>query len=65
MPSNIICIDANFVVRLVSSQNANSPFIMLWEQWKVNQSTLVAPNLFYYEVTNALYRMSRHPGQEC
>ena len=59
MPSNIICVDANFVVRLVNSKTANSPFITLWEQWQANQSTLVAPTLFYYEVTNALYRMSK------
>lgn len=59
MTDKLICADANFIVRLVSSQVPNSTFIILWEEWKVDQITVVAPTLFYYEVTNALYRMSK------
>lgn len=59
MANNLVCADANFVVRLVNSQIANSAFITLWEEWRANQITVVAPTLFYYEVTNALYRMSK------
>jgi predicted nucleic acid-binding protein len=59
MTNNLICVDANFIVRLVTSQMANSNFINLWEEWTTNQITIVAPTLLYYEVTNALYRMSK------
>jgi predicted nucleic acid-binding protein len=59
MTNNLVCTDANFIVRLVNSQVPNSAFITLWEEWKANQITVVAPTLFYYEVTNALYRMNK------
>jgi predicted nucleic acid-binding protein len=59
MTNRLVCTDANFIVRLVNSQVANSTFITLWEEWRANQITVVAPTLFYYEVTNALYRISR------
>jgi predicted nucleic acid-binding protein len=59
MSDSLICVDANFIVRLVNSQSANSAFIILWEEWKTNQIKTVAPTLFYYEVNNALYRMSK------
>ncbi|MGK7939689.1 MAG: type II toxin-antitoxin system VapC family toxin [Crocosphaera sp.] len=59
MANNLICVDANFIVRLVNIQIANSAFITLWEEWRANEITVVAPTLFYYEVTNALYRMSK------
>jgi predicted nucleic acid-binding protein len=59
MTSNLICVDANFVVRLVNSQSANSDFIVLWEEWQNNETLIVAPTLFYYEVTNALYRIAK------
>ena len=59
MTNHLVCADANFIIRLVSSQTDNSAFITLWEEWRGNQITVVAPTLFYYEVTNALYRMSK------
>ena len=57
MTDNLVCIDANFIVRLVNSESANSAFLILWEKWQNNETIVVAPTLFYYEVTNALYRM--------
>ncbi|ACB54344.1 hypothetical protein cce_4998 [Crocosphaera subtropica ATCC 51142] len=59
MTNHLVCVDANFIVRLVNTQVPNSTLITLWEEWQANQITVVAPTLFYYEVTNALYRMSK------
>jgi predicted nucleic acid-binding protein len=59
MSKNIICIDANFVVRLVCSHPSETIYINLWTEWKNNNYEIFAPTLFYYEVTNALYRMNR------
>lgn len=59
MSNNLICIDANFMVNLVNSESENSPFFILWEKWQNNETVIVAPTLFYYEVTNALYRMGK------
>ncbi|MBW4566915.1 MAG: type II toxin-antitoxin system VapC family toxin [Tolypothrix carrinoi HA7290-LM1] len=57
MTSKVICIDANFIVRLLTD-NAPSTFRRLWIQWQESEHTIVAPALIYYEVTNALHRMS-------
>jgi predicted nucleic acid-binding protein len=57
MTSKVICIDANFVVRLLTD-NAPSTFRTLWIQWQESEYTIVAPGLIYYEVSNALHRMS-------
>lgn len=59
MSNNLICIDANFMVNLVNSESENSPFFILWEKWQNNETVIVALTLFYYEVTNALYRMGK------
>lgn len=56
MTNKIICVDASFIVRLVTSNSEESPFIILWDQWQTDQYLIVAPTLFYYEITNALHR---------
>jgi predicted nucleic acid-binding protein len=56
MTNKTICVDASFVVRLVTSESEDSPFIVLWDQWQTDQYLIVAPTLFYYEITNALHR---------
>ncbi|HEY9705235.1 MAG TPA: type II toxin-antitoxin system VapC family toxin [Allocoleopsis sp.] len=59
MSNNIICIDANFLVRLVSSHPSETIYLQLWTQWKNNNYQIFAPTLCYYEVSNALYRMNK------
>lgn len=59
MSSVLVCVDANLIVRLVINNSPDSSLIFLWEEWKVNQLQVVAPTLFYYEVTNALFRMGK------
>lgn len=61
MNNSTICIDASLVVRLVTDVNQESNIARLWEQWDVNNMSLVAPALLFFEVTNALYRY-QHQG---
>lgn len=56
MTNKTICVDASFVVRLVTSDSEESLFIVLWDQWQTGEYLIVAPTLFYYEITNALHR---------
>lgn len=56
MSNNIICIDASFLVCLITSDSEDTPFARLWQQWQTERRTFVAPNLLYYEITNAIYR---------
>lgn len=57
--TDYICMDANFAVRLVNSQSESDPWIVLWEEWQAADKQIIAPTLFYYEITNAIYRMGR------
>lgn len=56
--STTICIDANIVVKLLIPQTSGQ-VLDLWTSWKDNQIRLVAPSLIFFEVTNALYQMTR------
>ena len=56
MTANIVCVDASFIVRLVSSEPSASHFEELWNQWQESGDRIIAPALIYYEVSNALHR---------
>ncbi len=58
MTVGVICIDANFVVGLVSSEPSDTRFRDLWNQWRESESQIVAPALIYYEVSNAFHRLA-------
>lgn len=60
MPSSMICVDANLVVRLVLSGTYDSPIVSLWQKWHEDRYSIVAPTLLYYEVSNALRRYVVH-----
>lgn len=55
----MICIDASFIVPLVTSNNSGSSFDQQWNQWQASNTIIVAPTLMIYEVSNALYRYSK------
>jgi predicted nucleic acid-binding protein len=57
MSRQIICVDANFVVKLINNPSEISPYLKLWDNWEQNQTQIIAPTLLYYEVTNVFYRM--------
>ena len=59
MNNYLICVDASFTINLINSKSLDSPFIKLWENWQQNSATIIAPTLFYYEITNALHRMNQ------
>lgn len=55
----MVCVDASFIMRLLTSQNSDSPYDQRWNQWQASNTTPVAPTLIMYEVSNGLYRYSR------
>lgn len=56
MTSGMVCVDASFVVRLLSRGAIAVPFIDLWDRWQDLGYTPVAPALIYYEVSNSFHR---------
>jgi len=57
MTVKIICVDANFVVKLTINALETSPYLKLWDEWEQTQTQIIAPTLLCYEVTNVFHRM--------
>ncbi|BAY77359.1 hypothetical protein NIES25_38210 [Nostoc linckia NIES-25] len=57
MTVKIICVDANFVVKLIVNPLETSPYLTLWDEWEQTQTQIIAPTLLCYEVTNVFHRM--------
>jgi len=55
-----VCVDASFVVPLVTRPHGDSPFPRLWSEWHAAGRRTAAPTLLCYEVTNALHRYVVH-----
>ncbi len=55
----MISVDASLIIRLLTSQDSDSPYDRRWNQWRGSNATIVAPTLIMYEVSNGLYRYSR------
>jgi len=51
-----ICVDASFIIRLVTQPPENSLYLLLWEQWLASDREIIAPALLPYEVSNGLYK---------
>lgn len=58
MTAGVVCVDANFIVGLVSSAPSKTRFRNLWSQWQESEYLIVAPTLIYYEVSNAFHRLA-------
>lgn len=56
MTKNIVCLDANFIVLLVSLKDSDNPFQQKWQEWQNSNYTIIAPTLMMYEVSNAFHR---------
>jgi predicted nucleic acid-binding protein len=54
-PGTRVVIDSNFVVKLLTKQ-PESRFGTLWREWESNNTTINAPALMPYEVTNAFWK---------
>ena len=52
----VVCVDASFIIRLVTQPPEASVYLSRWEQWLVNDVEIIAPSLFPYEVSNGLYK---------
>lgn len=55
MTRNTICVDANFVVSVVTSISIDR-VTALWNQWQREQCAIVAPTLISYEMVNVFHR---------
>jgi predicted nucleic acid-binding protein len=53
------CIDASFIIRLLTSHNVDSLYNVHWQQWQKSNTVIVAPTLIMYEVSNGLYRYQK------
>lgn len=58
MTAGVVCVDANFIVGLVSSAPSETRFRNLWSQWRESVHRIVAPALIYYEISNAFHRLT-------
>ena len=59
MTEKISCVDANFIVKLVTNPSETSPHLIQWDQWKQNQTQIISVTLLCYEITNVFHRMRR------
>jgi len=59
MAPKVVCVDASFIVRLITSNTPDSAFDQYWEEWQEAKYTITAPTLLFYEVSNALYRYAQ------
>ncbi|MEA5565470.1 type II toxin-antitoxin system VapC family toxin [Anabaena sp. UHCC 0399] len=57
MTKQLICVDANFVVKLINNYSETSPYLILWDNWEQNKIQIIAPTLLSYEVTNVFHRI--------
>lgn len=53
-----ICVDANFIVILLTQEE--SPVHAYWQRWLDEQRAIICPALLTFEVTNALHQQWRH-----
>ncbi|MBA2276120.1 MAG: type II toxin-antitoxin system VapC family toxin [Chloroflexia bacterium] len=58
IPASPLCVDANLVVRFLTDPD-DVAIQRHWRSWRNDEQTFIAPFLFRYEVTNALYRLGR------
>lgn len=56
MPGSPICVDASFVVALVTPEALSAKAVELWEEWATKGARIIAPSLLRYEVTSAIRR---------
>jgi predicted nucleic acid-binding protein len=55
-----VCVDASFLVPLVTQPASNSPWTARWSAWHQQGMQPIAPTLLYYEVANVLFRMANY-----
>ena len=58
MPNSSICLDASLVLGLVNHPSRER-LKALWEEWRQEKLRFVAPDLLFYEITNAIYQYGK------
>jgi predicted nucleic acid-binding protein len=56
--SSTVCVDTNIVFRLITDRDDDAVW-QLWDRWRNEGRTVIAPSLLRYELTNAIYRLGR------
>jgi len=56
MPRSPVCVDANIIVGLVTTEAQSERALALWAEWMYGNIRVVAPTLLRCEVTSALRR---------
>jgi predicted nucleic acid-binding protein len=59
MPRSPVCVDANIVVKLVVPEPDRPLALALWGKWLKEDREIVAPYLFSFEVTSAIWRKAK------
>ena len=57
--SSALCLDASIVIRLILMPD-DLALQELWKTWDTQNYRLFAPNLLYYEITNAFYQQEKN-----
>lgn len=55
MPQTI-CVDANFIIRLLADPPKTTSYNNLWRQWKKVGDQIIAPTIYCYEITKGIGR---------
>lgn len=56
MRESLVCVDANIIISLITSEVQSQKALDLWTKWMQEDIHVVAPSLLNYEVTSALRR---------
>ncbi|MGA9351316.1 MAG: type II toxin-antitoxin system VapC family toxin [Anaerolineae bacterium] len=59
MPRSPVCVDANIVVKLVAPEPDRPLALALWGKWLNEDREIVAPYLFCFEITSAIWRKAK------
>lgn len=59
MPRSPVCVDANIVVKLVVPEPNRLLALALWGKWLNEDREIVAPYLFHFEITSAIWRKAK------
>ena len=59
MPRSPVCVDASVVVKLVVPEPDRPLALALWGKWLDEDREIVAPYLFSFEVTSAIWRKAK------
>ncbi len=58
---SLVCADANLALKIVLHEPDSARARALWEEWKAQQTLVIAPTLWGYEVTSVV-RKRAHRG---